>query len=158
MSGLTSDNSCSIRKHSSTLSERPPNLVCACIISADVTRINVLHYLRSMKLLRLVFNACYINSCIFVLLNIRIVHLVQFRVAIWDGKRAEPVITSVTLLLSNQHIASESEMCVNMHVISAVDKPRAGQSEFFSSVSTIGSIAAFRLFFKMVDNMRPRPT
>ena len=34
-----------------------------------------------------------------------------------DGQHAEFVITPVTSLLANQHIASESEMWVNMHVI-----------------------------------------
>ena len=51
--------------------------------------------------------------------------------------RFEIAITSVTFLLANQHVASESEMCVSVNVISVKVQPwPRSQSEFFISVAS----------------------
>ena len=38
-------------------------------------------------------------------------------VAVWDGKRDGLVVAPVTSILANQHVGSESEMYVYVHVI-----------------------------------------
>ena len=46
-------------------------------------------------------------------------------VAVCDGRRAGLVIVPMTSILANQHVCSEAEMYVYVHVISS------SQSEFF---------------------------